>query len=293
MSTTPTLPVSRNAKGQFDSQPRPERRRRVDLVCPSCGETFWVRAHRIERADGKPIHCSISCAKVGKPSHRKGTHLTEEQKEHLSRVNSQIRGERTSRWKGGRYRHKDGYILVLVPGHPFKDRHGYMLEHRLVVETSLGRYLSKDEHIHHINGVKDDNRIENLQVMSNSEHLKLEWFNRETNGLKRCVATQFKKGLVPWNKNPTRRAENRKARRSGKAQEWVRAVKHRDGYRCVQCGVKESVMYAHHILPFATHKEKRYDLDNGQTLCRHCHLATPTFGAPVRTHALSLMEDCS
>lgn len=77
-------------------------------------------------------------------------------------------------WNGGKKMHRSGYVYVYVPDHPYKGKYGYVFEHRLVMEKHIGRYLKPSEHIHHINGVKTDNLIENLQILSNSEHSKLE-----------------------------------------------------------------------------------------------------------------------
>jgi hypothetical protein len=86
-------------------------------------------------------------------------------------------GEGHPDWNGGRIYDKHGYVYLYTPNHPFgrKSRGTYVLEHRLVMERKLGRYLLPEEVVHHINGKHDDNRPENLQLFAkNSDHLKHE-----------------------------------------------------------------------------------------------------------------------
>jgi uncharacterized protein (DUF1330 family) len=75
-------------------------------------------------------------------------------------------------WKGGKFVTVSGYRVIKAENHPFAYK-GYIREHRLVMEQNLGRYLSKGEEVHHRNGDKLDNRIENLVVLSASEHAQL------------------------------------------------------------------------------------------------------------------------
>ena len=85
------------------------------------------------------------------------------------------KGPRCNQWKGGRIVDEDGYVLVYCPGHPHArnpDKR-YVLEHRLVMEKHMGRYLTESEVVHHRNDHRSDNRIENLQLFSeNREHLR-------------------------------------------------------------------------------------------------------------------------
>lgn len=75
------------------------------------------------------------------------------------------RGPRAPHWRGGRQIRADGYVDVWAPEHPNAKGHGgYVKEHRVVMEQQLGRLLCSDESVHHINGDRSDNRLDNLQL---------------------------------------------------------------------------------------------------------------------------------
>lgn len=76
-------------------------------------------------------------------------------------------GPDSSRWKGGR-KVKDGYMFVLTSEHPNKDQNGYVREHHLVMEKAIGRFLRPGETVHHKNGQRSDNAIENLELWASS-----------------------------------------------------------------------------------------------------------------------------
>ena len=81
------------------------------------------------------------------------------------------RGKDHWHWKNGIINHS-GYILIHQPEHPFCDNHGYIREHRLIVERQIGRYLLPSEKCHHL-GKKDDNRPHMLMAFINqSTHLR-------------------------------------------------------------------------------------------------------------------------
>lgn len=84
-------------------------------------------------------------------------------------------------WKGGRTTNADGYAIVRN-AHHHRSNYGYVLEHVIIAEEKVGRRLlyfgkgdQRNETVHHINGIKTDNRPENLDVLGTSQHSKLEW----------------------------------------------------------------------------------------------------------------------
>ena len=69
-----------------------------------------------------------------------------------------------------RYTHK-GYVLVYYPEHPHSWKNGLVYLHRLHLENHLGRYLGQEEYVHHKDGNKKNNRLSNLEVTTNREHV--------------------------------------------------------------------------------------------------------------------------
>jgi len=104
---------------------------------------------------------------------------------------------KSHRWKDGR-KLENGYMLIFCPTHPYKTIGDYVPEHRVVMEKHLGRVLHPAEVVHHINGIKHDNRIENLMLFENNfEHKmyerdrNLEPLQRLTNKIWRDVSAKF------------------------------------------------------------------------------------------------------
>jgi hypothetical protein len=77
------------------------------------------------------------------------------------------RGENNPNWKCGK-KYSDGYVLIKLWGHPNANGRGCVKEHTYVMSEYLGRPLIKGETVHHKNGIKDDNRLENLELWASN-----------------------------------------------------------------------------------------------------------------------------
>lgn len=81
----------------------------------------------------------------------------------------ETKGKKAFNYRNGKSKHA-GYILIFSPNHPYRGTNNYVFEHRLVMEKHLGRYLKPEEIVHHINGIKTDNRIKNLFLTTKKKH---------------------------------------------------------------------------------------------------------------------------
>ena len=73
------------------------------------------------------------------------------------------RGNQNPNWRGGKTIDKKGYKLIKAKEHP-RNHNGYVFEHIMVMEGKIGRPLIAGENVHHVNGVRNDNRPENLEL---------------------------------------------------------------------------------------------------------------------------------
>jgi hypothetical protein len=106
-------------------------------------------------------------------------------------------GPSNRNWGGGRKSKSTGHILIYVPDHP-QARKGFVPEHRVIMEKHLGRLLTLDERIHHINCNPKDNRIANLFLSDRFKHSKIHA------NLEKCVEILVNKKLLEFNKDTLR-----------------------------------------------------------------------------------------
>ena len=113
-------------------------------TCLICGKEFQRTPYH-KRVRGGAKFCSKKCMNISKIGKKSWNYV-------------------------GFKKTKRGYIYKrCMKDHPNISKDGYIMEHRLVVEENIGRYVKKGEQIHHVNEKKDDNRIENLMLFPSAK----------------------------------------------------------------------------------------------------------------------------
>jgi len=111
--------------------------KRVEVRCAYCGKKLLRKPCHIKRS--KIFFCSEKCRGAWRSAN--------------------LKRDKNTLWRGGKS-YNNGYLEIFKPNHPNVTSRGYVMQHRLVMEKFLGRYLKPEEVVHHINGDKTDNRIE-------------------------------------------------------------------------------------------------------------------------------------
>lgn len=124
-----------------------QRRAYIAQACPDCGRLAWISIHKGRPASEYCIPCANRQRLLGK------------------------KGADSIAWGGGRVHNNGGYAKVLDKEHARADTRGYVFEHIWVWEHVHSRRLPPNWVIHHLNGIRNDNRPENLKAMPRGLHI--------------------------------------------------------------------------------------------------------------------------
>lgn len=119
-----------------------------DIPCTQCGK---VKDRYVTRKNQKNYFCNTKCKGLWQSKN--------------------LVGENNMRWKGG-FIYENGYKMLNMPDHHRAHQNGYVYEHIVVAEKKFNKKILRPMQIHHLNGVRDDNRPDNLDIVTPQEHEK-------------------------------------------------------------------------------------------------------------------------
>lgn len=169
---------SQECSNEFRRKIRESDKNYFNCICPICNKKFHLKPHSLN--DGSHNHyCSKECHRLAKIEYMRG------EKNHQYG----LKGNKNASWKSDKKITNYGYVKIRCLDHPFKDCDGFVFEHRLIAERYLlneensieingKRYLKEEYAVHHLDGNKQNNVLENLQVISKQEHSKLHSLER-------------------------------------------------------------------------------------------------------------------
>lgn len=145
-------------------------------ACLDCGKERWVAFIKKKPISQRCVSCANRISMTGRNQY----------------------GASNSNWKGGRLTLKSGYVIrKLTPNdffYPMVSKAGYVLEHRLVIAQHIGRNLHLWEIVHHKNGIKGDNRFDNLQLVTDDRHKQIGRLEERIKYLERILG----KAAIPF-----------------------------------------------------------------------------------------------
>jgi hypothetical protein len=134
-------------------------------ACTRKNIEYWLRKYNIPRRDNMTRYTERYLRKIsetgkGRIPFSKG--LTKEDHPSLMLISKKMSGENSPSWKGGIHIDSAGYRRILAKEHPYCDKDGYVLEHRLVMEDMINRLLLPGEVVHHRDQNRQNNAPKNL-----------------------------------------------------------------------------------------------------------------------------------
>ena len=161
-------------------------------LCRQCYKNQWWEKYKLTLEKIK-CQCRPECKEMIYP-------ITKDWIKRKYAIGHQINGERNPRYNGYKTKDDRDYVLIRVENHLSARKCGYIFEHRYVMEKYLGRYLTKKEVVHHIDGNPKNNDISNLKLYAtNAEHI-MDTERLDTSGRK-CFLCGSKETYRKWKIN--------------------------------------------------------------------------------------------